>query len=667
MKSSQSIHYRISTAEKAVDLFFVGICLCLIAAAAAPFLTRADSSKNVQCSLVVNTFQLGSTDLSTNGQVSVLQKFLLSQQFFGTSTPVTAGYFGTSTQTSLKAFQKAENLPPTGVTDIPTRAAISRVCASAPIVIAPPEATLDIASSTSLLAAPRISGSAENLTAPLQLTLTPTDIARANQIAYANISVPIRAGRWSMTVPPLLNGAYRVNVSSGGVLLQSGVITVGLKSFPRVELDSSLPQSDVADGRLMRFKVTAPQSGSITIAQFGFAMTTESADVSALNLYAYTDPDYSQPVATSTGGLLNAEPLDFAASFSLPLLPVLYIPAGETYYFELDGTVAPSDTVYSVATTLLGDSATTTLGSAGTFAASNNIVWSPNTYGIPADTDTDWINGSFVEGIPQNGLQETRINAPAPQTPDCTMSADTDTALPGQHITITWSSSDTSSSVWDDGTKDAVSGTKVFIAPSATHTYTLTFSGPDGAAACTATVVVLKPSTVVTIVKVATTTTATTTTTTTATTTTTTATTTPPTATTTPDTFSATPISGMVPFAVAFKGSVNNSNSCATSTYSLVYGDGNASQVVVGAKVCKVQTFSFAHTYSKVGTYTSGLYLGAYTGTGTTTAKLLQTQVITVKAKTAWIDTMQNVASAVSAYRGVISALVQNSFHLFGW
>jgi hypothetical protein len=68
------------------------------------------------------------------------------------------------------------------------------------------------------------------------------------------------------------------------------------KSYPTLALDT-LGSTGVADGRLMRFKITASNSGSVGVSQFNMTVSTTSATVTNLQLFGFTDSAYSQPVS----------------------------------------------------------------------------------------------------------------------------------------------------------------------------------------------------------------------------------------------------------------------------------------------------------------------------------------------------------------------------------
>jgi peptidoglycan hydrolase-like protein with peptidoglycan-binding domain len=71
---------------------------------------------NAQSSSPAVTLQLGNQNVA----VSVLQKLLMKQGYLSVATPT--GYFGALTKAAVIAFQKAQNLPQTGIFTIPAGA-----------------------------------------------------------------------------------------------------------------------------------------------------------------------------------------------------------------------------------------------------------------------------------------------------------------------------------------------------------------------------------------------------------------------------------------------------------------------------------------------------------------------------------------------------------------
>jgi hypothetical protein len=101
-----------------------------------------------------------------------------------------------------------------------------------------------------------------------------------------------------------LNGAG-VGANSGGAISISGATaTAGvrvMKTYPTVALHTGgLPVGGLADGRLMRFAVTADAHGPVGLTQLFVSVAPSgfsSGGISRLNVYGYSDSSYSNPIA----------------------------------------------------------------------------------------------------------------------------------------------------------------------------------------------------------------------------------------------------------------------------------------------------------------------------------------------------------------------------------
>ena len=636
--------------RKVKNLFIIVSSIFLVL----PLLTFAEIKNNIRCPTLTLTLSKGMTDGETGGQVTLLQQFLTTQN--ASSSQLTSGYFGDITEINLAKFQATHNIPISNSTEAITRAAIASYCKTASLsgvgsstVQMEPSASFDQDYLTFLTSTPTLSGEASSTNGFIDLRIIKQD---GTIPVYKNSTIPVVSGRWSIGIyPPISTGTYQAGLYVNNLQLASSTITIGLKSIPSIELGLLSP-FDVVDGVLMRFRVYASNFGGIALNQFTFGLETDSIDVSQLSLKIFSDPLYSN-MATSTfqDGLVNSYPVDPSNSLAVivPDSPI-EIDAGQSYYFELDGSVVPTDTSYSVKTTLLGDSEATSTMSVPVLAPSVNFLWSPNTYGTASTSDSDWLDGAPLSTLPRTGLSQVRTNAP--DAPVCSVSTDLTLIIPNQPVNLTWSSSNTTYSLWSDGSQGSPSGSKV-VTPSTTTTYLVNFFGPGGNISCFATVYVANPANVAPApiippppVNPP-------------------ATTTPPVSTSTPPTsgtFTATPKTATVSSPVVFAGSVNTLHSCAAQKYTLGYGDSTStSTIFVSANSCKAQTFNINHTYSKVGTFVAGLYLG----TGTTAQKI-QTQTITVKPRLAFIfQGTSNVANVLYSLETILSERAKNILNFF--
>jgi len=197
------------------------------------------------------------------------------------------------------------------------------------------------------------------------------------------------------------------------------------KSYP-VVADDPLPRDGLSDGRLLRFKIMANPTGSISVASFDFNLSGTGVTVSSPALYAYSDPSYSSPIGQYPLGRLTSlpnysVPLSYLSlgSFEVePELPVV-IPAGQVYYFEVRATVSNLANTSTVVTTLQGDSRfPANLTGMGTVqdvsiepSGVHNLIWSPNSVTTSHKNQADWTNGYGVPGLLSTGISQTRTGS----------------------------------------------------------------------------------------------------------------------------------------------------------------------------------------------------------------------------------------------------------------
>ncbi|MDP6585487.1 MAG: hypothetical protein QF535_12590, partial [Anaerolineales bacterium] len=167
----------------------------------------------------------------------------------------------------------------------------------------------------------------------------------------------------------------------------------------------------------------------IAVSQFTITMATTGAYVSGVNVYGFTDSGYTSPVSglSADGGFLvtdkigsagdgpwatSATQLEFAAEDTSSASTTIEIPAGQTRYFEVRGTVSSASTGDSVSTQLEGDAdylkvANQMIGLGSTTDETHNdFFWSPisTTTGSSAYGDLDWTNGFNVGGLPSSNM-----------------------------------------------------------------------------------------------------------------------------------------------------------------------------------------------------------------------------------------------------------------------
>ena len=195
-------------------------------------------SKTALCVQLSRTLSVGISDKETNGEVTKLQKALAEDRTLYPEGKVT-GYFGPATQSAVKRLQVRESILPStasslssGVVESATRAFLASRCGTTTPTSATSGSTVRPTLTESLEAAlatisldtmpaststtATISGSAKNLT-------TVSVEIRSSEVVYANNSVPVQNGRWSLTTSPLRSGSYQVIVKSAS----GGAIAVG--------------------------------------------------------------------------------------------------------------------------------------------------------------------------------------------------------------------------------------------------------------------------------------------------------------------------------------------------------------------------------------------------------------------------------------------------------
>ena len=207
------------------------------------------------------------------------------------------------------------------------------------------------------------------------------------------------------------------------------------KSFPTVANGSvSCSNSNACNGTsqvLKKFTVAANAAGAVSLYQIAASIATSSASVTNVKLFAYTDTSCSNPanVSGTTGGQFGGTAtlggtFDIVApTISFIQTTPLQVPAGTTYCFQVKGDVSVNAATWSVNTTILGDSATSTsvagmnanqatavgrtqsdsLGYA-TSTTNNNFVWSDNASTTTAINDVDWFDGYYVAGLSSSGF-----------------------------------------------------------------------------------------------------------------------------------------------------------------------------------------------------------------------------------------------------------------------
>jgi len=93
--------------------------------------TQTGQTQSSSCVALSNYLSRGSSDAQTNGEVSKLQRFLVSKNYPGGGAWMITGYFGSGTEQAVRNFQNTNGIVATGAVGPATRDAIQReTCSS---------------------------------------------------------------------------------------------------------------------------------------------------------------------------------------------------------------------------------------------------------------------------------------------------------------------------------------------------------------------------------------------------------------------------------------------------------------------------------------------------------------------------------------------------------
>lgn len=263
------------------------------------------------------------------------------------------------------------------------------------------------------------------LSSPLTLARD-TDTRLVVKVSVANIGVG-QSGTSGNLIKIHPNDQTRGTGVTSGLGMPASITSVihteGVrifKSYPASVHLVSLPSSGLSDGRLIRFSVTASSAGMIGLAQIPATISGLARDTNGqVDLYAYTDANYSSPIAGFQSGAINGLAIkgEGKSGGYLWFPRPVEIPAGATYYFELRNSEKGTGvTNTSALTTTIGGQ-----GSYGGLVSATSLdgkdamfVWSPNTFGTSAFTDQDWTTGYGIPGLSVSGITQTRTGTVIP-------------------------------------------------------------------------------------------------------------------------------------------------------------------------------------------------------------------------------------------------------------
>ena len=165
-----------------------------------------------------------------------------------------------------------------------------------------------------------------------------------------------------------------------------------------------LTDGTVSNRQLYVFGVRAESDGDVTVGQVSFSGTKSTGlTVANAELRVYTN---SGLTTVYTGNGISDGVVDTIGDFDptstvrvdISVNPVI-IPAGQTYYFELEGDVTSADG-HSISVKAVFDTNSSGVGQEfSDINGSNNFVWSPDSEQeyIVDTADSDWFNGGNLQ------------------------------------------------------------------------------------------------------------------------------------------------------------------------------------------------------------------------------------------------------------------------------
>ncbi|MDO8552954.1 MAG: peptidoglycan-binding domain-containing protein [bacterium] len=367
--------------------------------------TSGNSANTTVVSAVAGTQTIAAAGTVTVSADSSSPSYVIGA---GGATGVTAGV------AKFRPANEAVNLTKIGLTLAGTNGSYSGASGAQDLV------QVYIYNGSTLVGTATFTGNASTATSTLLSSVSlarDVDTKLTVKVDLADVGTSQPGNQGDLVAVDILN--FEGQGASSGSTVMGGSAS-GLTSFAGTRLLNTYPtvaqgtlgSSGAADGKLLRFSVTANAAGDVGIGRVTVTIATSSGiTIAGLGLYAYTDSGYSTPISgQGSSGLIGTTRTATSTSEiqlgpSSPTSPV-EVPAGATYYFELRGSVGGVTTGSSITTTLLGDSSYSTL--AATSSVTANFVWSPNATTTSNATHADWTSGYSVIGLPSGGLIQTR-------------------------------------------------------------------------------------------------------------------------------------------------------------------------------------------------------------------------------------------------------------------
>jgi hypothetical protein len=210
---------------------------------------------------------------------------------------------------------------------------------------------------------------------------------------------------------------------SSGVRIFKSTPTLTRLSVP------SLILSNGSNRVLYRFSVAAPSTGNVGLYKFTFGVATAGPSpflVNDFKVYGYNDSGFSQAAYANSGRLNSAvESYTSAVQDGQDNVVEIYfdpigqagtneaiqVPAGQTRYFELVGTIASTSPTSSILTVDLrgdeiynvrdiGQTTSTASFFSSIYSIHNDFIWSGNSTTTSSVYHSDWANGANASGLP---------------------------------------------------------------------------------------------------------------------------------------------------------------------------------------------------------------------------------------------------------------------------
>ena len=287
---------------------------------------------HAQCLSVTTDLSYGMSDSSSNGPVTLFQRYLASKNYL--SVPAT-GYFGQATLMATKALQAANGLPSTGYAGALTRAAINRAScvssgtsvtpstvtpvASAPIAVTPGAVTPSSASSgqSSVITAP-LGGQSLTIGQSFLITWNTQPYSRYNIVLVPSSGIGGGFIAWNVggvnsyqwTVGNVISSQTQANAIVNPGTYQVRIENVATGAEPTDPISSPFNVSNATLNIGSIFPASAVADGNTAVVLYGSGFNASTwVNLGASNTRGqvlYVSPDgkvlvFSVPVGTAAG------------------------------------------------------------------------------------------------------------------------------------------------------------------------------------------------------------------------------------------------------------------------------------------------------------------------------------------------------------------------------